>query len=198
VDYDAATLRQASGGDDAAFQALIEPHLPRCYRIAYMITRNPDDASDALQEAVYRVYRSLRNFKPGRPFYPWFARIAAREALKVAKRSSRQPAPIPLPETEAGETPEGTVLAREEQLRLWEAIQTLPPDQRAVIVLRYYGDMSEQEMANALGVRPGTVKSRLHRAKAALENLLLADQTSRRKARIVPFQTDHDGGDAHE
>lgn len=160
VDYDAEVLRQASHGDDAAFDALVEPHLPRCYRIAYMITRNHDDASDA--------------------------------------RSSRQPESIPLPEAEAGDTPEGTLLAREQQKRLWQAIQALPPDQRAVIILRYYGDMSEQEMAKALNVIPGTIKSRLHRARAALENLLSVDRGIRPQGKAVQVQTAVHGGGKHE
>lgn len=197
MDYDFDTLRRASNGDDDAFNSLVEPHLPRCYRVAHMITRNPDDASDALQEALYRVYRSLKNLTPGRPFYPWFAKIVANEALKVGKRSSRQVVPIPLPEVETGETPEETVLAREEQKRLWRAIQALSPDQMAVIVLRYYGGMSEQEMTEALNVSPGTVKSRLHRARAALEKLFFSDKTSPAETKVVQLSSQH-GGANHE
>lgn len=198
VDYDASVLRRAKNGDDKAFDRLVEPHVPRCYRVAWMITRNPDDASDALQEALYRVYRSLRNFTTGRPFYPWFAKIVVNEALKMGKRASRQSAFLPLTAVEYRETPEGTVLAREEQERLWQAIRALPPNQRTAIVLRYYGEMSEQEMAEALKVSPGTVKSRLHRARAALEQEFGSDQPSQAAAKVLRLNPNLQGGANNE
>jgi RNA polymerase sigma-70 factor (ECF subfamily) len=198
VDYDANSLRRATTADDDAFDLLVEPHLPRCYRVACMITRDPDDASDVLQEALFRAYRYLGNLKPGRPFYPWFAKIVVNEALKLGKRSARRSTFIPLPEMEATETTEGIVLAREEQVQLWAAIQALPPDHRAVVVLRYYGDMSEQEMAEVLNVSPGTIKSRLHRARAALEDRLVMTDASGSKAVVHQFNHMPRGGAKNE
>ncbi len=153
---------------DAEFDRLVEPHLPRCYRIAYLITHNEEDASDALQEALIRAYRSLNNVTPGRPFAPWFVRVVVNEALKQSQRR-RSTATVPLPELPSGDGPELDVLAREERQQVWQAVQSLSPEHRAVVVLRYYEDLSEREMAEALGISPGTVKSRLHYARSAIE-----------------------------
>lgn len=197
MDYDDNLLGRATTGDDDAFDLLVAPHLPRCYRVACMITRNPDDASDVLQEALFRAYRYLGNLTPGRPFYPWFAKIVVNEAVKLGQRSSRRSTFIPLPEVAVTETPEGIVLAHEEQEQLWAAIQALPPDHRAVVVLRYYGGMSEQEMAEALNVSPGTIKSRLHRARASLEDHLLMTDASEAKVEGHQFDAIPRGGAKH-
>ncbi len=159
-------ITNARNGDALSFDLLLEPYTQRAYRVAYLITHDPDSAADALQEALIRAHRSLRNLRDGHPFYPWFARIVTNEAIKQAKR----PAPsLPLPEwTPSADSPERTVLDHEEREHLWRLIQSLSPAHRTVIVLRYYDDMSESEIAQVLGISPGTVKSRLHYAKNAL------------------------------
>jgi RNA polymerase sigma factor (sigma-70 family) len=172
-------LTNARNGDYWSFDLLLEPYTQRAYRIAYLITHDPDSASDALQEALIRTHRSLRNLREGCRFYPWFARIVTNEAIKQAKR---HPPYLPLPEwTPSSDSPERTVLDREAQEELWKLIQSLSPAHRTVIVLRYYDDMSESEIANVLGISLGTVKSRLHYAKNALGKQL------RRAERPVSF-----------
>ncbi len=164
-------IRRAGQGDGEAFDALVKPHQVRAYRTACLITRDPHSAADALQEALLRAYRALPNFEAGHAFYPWFARIVVNEALRQAKRQSLfRSLPDLLMTREP--TPEELIQTSEDRERLQRAIQHLTPAHRAVIVLRYYEDLSEAEMAEVLGVPPGTVKSRLHHARAALERLL--------------------------
>jgi RNA polymerase sigma-70 factor (ECF subfamily) len=151
VNEDRDVLAAAMAGDPEAFNALVRPHLTHCYRVACLITHNEADASDALQNALFRAHQSLGNVQLGRPFYPWFL-----------IESQDRPDP----------TPEDELIAFEERQALRQAVQSLSPKHRAVIVLRYFEDIDEREMAQVLGVSPGTVKSRLHYARRALEKQL--------------------------
>lgn len=169
---EASLLASACAGDAGAFDLLLEPYMQRAYRTAYLITHSPHSAADALQEALIRAHRSLRNVREGQPFYPWFARIVTNEAIKQAKRRAPY---LPLPEwTPAADTPERTVLDQEQREQLWRLIQSLSPAHRAVIVLRYYDDLCEAEIASVLAISLGTVKSRLHYARNALGERLRA------------------------
>lgn len=175
MNSEASLIRQTQLGDAEAFDRLVQPLLPQVYRTAYLITHDPGAASDALQEALIRAFRSLGNLRPDAPFFPWFARVVVNEALKQCRGREKRSV-LPLPELPDSATPESALIAREEQERLWQAIQELPPHHRAVIVLRYYEELSEAEMADLLEIRPGTVKSRLFHARAALERRLRADR----------------------
>lgn len=172
---EATLLQRARQGETRAFDELFEPYLPRAYRTAYLITHNPESAADSLQEALLRAHRALHKVQPDRPFYPWFARIVTNEAIKQAQRQGKVVS-LPLPEmlVAPAVTPEIAVVDHEERERLWQLIQQLSPNHRAVVVLRYYEDLSEAEIAATLGVSPGTVKSRLHYARAALSRRLRA------------------------
>lgn len=185
-------LRRAAQGDGEAFDALVKPHQVRAYRTACLITRDPDSAADALQNALLRAYRALPNFQAGHPFYPWFARIVVNEALRQAKRQSLY---LSLPHLlmKPEQSPEELVQTSEDRDQLLWAIQHLTPAHRAVIVLRYYEDLSEAEMANVLDIPAGTVKSRLHHARMALERLLRARRPSRHSVNPISF-----GGENHD
>lgn len=198
-----ALVRQAAMGDPQSFDALIKPYIPRIYRLAFLITRREEAAADAVQEALWRAYRSLPRLKAERSFYPWLARIVANEAIKQSSRGRRfflsLVGPL-LPKALAGAPalpdPEGILQAREEQLEVWAAVQKLSPAHRAVIVLRYYEELSEAEMAEVLSIRPGTVKSRLYHARAALEKLLGPGRTPAPiRARVKPAG---EGGESHD
>lgn len=161
-------VQEALAGQSEAFDQLLAPYLPRAYRTACGITRHPETAADALQEALLRVYRALRNLRSGAPFYPWFIRIVVNEALKQAGR--RAPSLTAAPEV--APSVEAHVLGLEERAALWDSIQALSPAHRAVIILRYYEELSEAEMAEVLDVSPGTVKSRLFHARKLLARRL--------------------------
>lgn len=168
---EASLIQQAQLGNADAFDRLVQPLLSRAYRTAYLITHDPGLASDALQEALIRAFRSLEKLRTDSPVYPWFARIVVNEALKQC-RGRRKYSLLPLPEMADPTTPETALVAREEQEQLWQAVQELSRHHRAVIVLRYYEELSEAEMAALLEISPGTVKSRLFHARAALDRRL--------------------------
>ena len=124
-----------------------------------------------MQEAFIRAHRAIARFTPGRPFGPWIARIAANLAVneKRSPRSREQELPeghSEVPTREA--SPLGNLLEREAQDVLDRALGALPSEQRAVFVLRVYEDLSYQEIAEALEISPGTVMSRLSRAREKL------------------------------
>lgn len=171
MNEDRDVLAAAMAGDPEAFNALVRPHLTHCYRVACLITHNEADASDALQNALFRAHQSLGNVQLGRPFYPWFLRIVVNESLKQAKSQQRRSLLIES-QDRPDPTPEDELIAFEERQALRQAVQSLSPKHRAVIVLRYFEDIDEREMAQVLGVSPGTVKSRLHYARRALEKQL--------------------------
>jgi RNA polymerase sigma-70 factor, ECF subfamily len=168
-------LDRCRRGDQAAFAQLYESYRSQAFGTALLITRDRALASDALQECFIRVYLALPRFRPDQPFRPWFFRILTNEALRVARRRrwwlplagllGREPE-SPLP------TPEFAALDRERAAELWQAVSKLPEAGRATVVLRYYAGLSEEEMSRALGVAPGTVKSRLSRAREQLRSTL--------------------------
>jgi RNA polymerase sigma-70 factor, ECF subfamily len=142
-------------------------HQEIAYRVAYLISG--DEAEDAVQDAALKAWRALVRFVPGRPFRPWLLRIVANEA-RNRRRSSGRHAALALRAAgdivsgDAAPSPEAAVLAADEAERLHAALESLPDDARLALACRYLLDLSEAETAAALGVRRGTVKSRVSRA----------------------------------
>ena len=142
-------------------------------RVAYPLTAA--DADDVVQEAFVKAYRSLHRFRDGSPFRPWLLRIVANEA-RNSRRSAGRREHLALRagrvQASAGPAPDDDAIARDTSERLADALMTLDKRDQLVIAYRWFAEMSEAEMAAALGCRPGTVKSRLSRAHARLRNAL--------------------------
>jgi RNA polymerase sigma factor (sigma-70 family) len=131
-------------------------------------------AEDAAQEGFVRAYRSLHRFDTRRPFRPWLARIVANVA-KNRVRSEQRHQQLALREPGTGVAPDvaaDAAIAAERRAVLADALGRLPERDRLVLVYRWFEEMTEREIADALGVRPGTVKSRLSRAMARLRTEL--------------------------
>ncbi|MDF2627699.1 MAG: polymerase ECF-type sigma factor [Symbiobacteriaceae bacterium] len=166
---------QPACGDEASFRTLVEPCLGPAYRVALLILLDRDLARDAVQEALLRAYRGLGKLRAGSNFGAWFNRLAVNEARRLAGRRQRQPVLLEqLPEiaTAPWESPEEHLLAREDRTRLWAALAELDELYRTVLVLRYYQGLTDTEIAEALAIPPGTVKSRLHAARQRLHDRL--------------------------
>lgn len=151
----ARLVRAAQRGDTLAMNALLDELAPFVGRICAPIAL--DDAPDAAQEALVVVFRSLRGLKEPAAVYGWARTIAAREALRVARRSARA-VPAELAELPAPGDPQLGADIR-------DVLARLSPEHRAVLVLRDLEGLDEQAAADRLGLRVGTVKSRLHRAR---------------------------------
>jgi len=133
--------------------------------VAYLITRNPADAEDAVQDALVKAWRAFGRFRTGAPMRPWLLRIVANEA-RNRRRSARRREALALRASpgEAAPSPEEAAVGADERARLLAALDGLPEQQRLVLACRHLLDLSEAETAAALGVRAGTVKSRTSRA----------------------------------
>ncbi len=162
-----------------AYEALVRLYQDLAGRTAYAILGDQAEAQDAAQEAFVKAYLALSRFRPGAPFRPWLLRIVANEALNRA-RSARRLLGVGLrpdrePEARDPEpTPEAAAVAREQQHELVAAVNRLRPDDRLLIAYRYWLELPEAEMAQALGCARGTVKSRLSRALGRLRLSLAA------------------------
>lgn len=175
-------LARLRRGDLRGLEPLVRAYQLRAVRAAALIVRDRALAEDLVQAAFIRAAERIAQFDPDRPFGPWFLRSVVNDALKTAARRERHisldgplagddvtladllpdPAPGPHDAAEAAET----------QRAVWEALGRLSPGQRAAIVLRYYLDLNEAEMAAELKAAPGTIKWRLHQARERLRLLL--------------------------
>ncbi len=167
---EADLIRQAQQGDPDAWEPLMRIHQAAVFRLAYLLLGDPDEAEDAAQETFLRAYHALRRFDPSRPLRPWLMQIVSNlvrnhhrslgRQFKVLLRLAAEPAA-----SEASLAPDDTHA-------LWHAIRKMSFEHQQVIYLRFFLDMSEQEISAAVGIAPGTVKSRLHRALAALRQVI--------------------------
>jgi RNA polymerase sigma-70 factor (ECF subfamily) len=152
-----ARVRGAQQGSAADLEALFEAHWPRAFRTAYLVTHDASAAEDIAQEAFLAAVRNLDRFDRRRPFGPWLHRIVVNRAIDWT-RARRLRAEVELgdahPAAEDPGPPGHDVLA---------ALARLPPEHRAVIVMRYLLEMTPGEIAEALGLPRGTVNSRLRR-----------------------------------
>ncbi len=151
-------MRRAQRGDGLAVSALIRELSPYIGRICGAIAL--DDGDDAMQEAFIAIVRNLRSLQEPAAVWGWARRIAVREAIRVAKR---RPVTVALDASLAA--PAGA--DRAEVVDVRTTLEALAPEQRVILVLRDLVGVSEAEAAALLVVAPGTVKSRLHRARAA-------------------------------
>ncbi|GBD08831.1 ECF RNA polymerase sigma factor SigE [Candidatus Thermoflexus japonica] len=178
-------IEAARSGDLEAFNALIRRYQDRLYHIAYRIMGDHDSAADALQEALIAAFRGIRGFRGG-SFLAWLTRIVTNACYDELRRRRRRPqaslealfvvdqgpeAEMLLPPVEGPE-----FYAERQELADWihRAIQSLPEDQRVVLVLSDIEGYSYEEIAEILRVPLGTVKSRLSRARARVRDFLLA------------------------
>jgi RNA polymerase sigma-70 factor (ECF subfamily) len=163
--------------DLESYDQLVREHQGIAFRTAYVITGSAADAEEVVQDAVVKAYRARGRFRSGAPFRPWLLAIVANEARNRRRALGRR-ARLTLqlaeerPSGGAAPSPEVALLAREKRAELLAAVDRLGEEQRAAIACRYFLGLSEAETAAVLGCRPGTVKSRLSRALARLEEEL--------------------------
>ncbi|HIS98918.1 MAG TPA: sigma-70 family RNA polymerase sigma factor [Candidatus Faecaligallichristensenella faecipullorum] len=174
-----ALIKRAERGDAAAFEELMHQHEGRMYAVALRMCGNREDAQDCSQEAMLRIYRALSNFKGQSSFATWVYRITMNTCLDELRRRKVRSASSLDSLLEAGwspadsaEGPEQHSLRSEQRRMLEKAIQSLPEDMRAAIVLRDIQGFSYDQIAAMLEANVGTIKSRISRGRERLrENL---------------------------
>ena len=170
---DAELVEQARRGDLRAWETVVRRYQGIAFRTAYLLCGSAADAEEAAQDGFVKAYRALGRFRRGSPLRPWLLRIVANEARNrrraagrreaLAVRAAAQDRP-----GDAVPSPEAALFSAEQRSGLLEAVNRLSDEHRDAIACRYFLELSEEETAAALGVRRGTVKSRLARALARL------------------------------
>ncbi|WP_336712523.1 RNA polymerase sigma factor SigE [Arthrobacter sp. USHLN218] len=171
------------------WEEVVVNHSAKVYRLAYRLTGNKHDAEDLTQEVFVRVFRSLENFKPG-TLDGWLHRITTNLFLDQARRKSRirfdglsEDAEAKIPGKDPG--PERSFEFNNLDIDVQTALEELPPDFRAAVVLCDLEGLSYDEVSEALGVKLGTVRSRIHRGRTMLrEKLAHRDPAAKRVSRL--------------
>jgi RNA polymerase sigma factor (sigma-70 family) len=174
---DAELIERARRGDVDAYEELVRRHQRVAVRTAFLVAGGAIEAEDAAQEAFVRAFRALPRFQAGAPFRPWLLAIVANEARNRRRAEGRRERLVlrlaeDRPEGDAAPSPEAAVLAGEQREALLTALWAMRPEDRLVIGYRYFLELSEDEMASAMNVARGTVKSRLSRALRRLRETL--------------------------
>lgn len=161
--------REAAAGREREFLQLLEPVLPLAHRLAVGLLRSPSDADDAVQSALLNAWRHFSQFRPGSDLKPWLLTIVANEC----RRQRRSPWWSVIKGQRDGERSAESGLTDPAVDDLRRALYRLPHDQRLVVILRYYMDLSFDEVAQTLGISTKAAKSRTYRA---LERLRLSPE----------------------
>lgn len=175
---DADLVRAARGGDAGAFRALFLRYQDRVYRMAHRMIGDREEATDLAQEVFLTVHRSLDRFEERSRFSTWLYRVTVNrcrdELRKRASVKHTRPGPLDpgLPVPVAGAGPADAASSRETARIVQEALLALPEESREICILRDIEGLSYEEIAAALDLPVGTVRSRLFRARAALRDLL--------------------------
>ena len=180
---DQVLVERVQRGDKRAFDALVIKYQSRIVKVITRYLRDPVEAMDLAQEAFIKAYRALPNFRGDSAFYTWLYRIAINTAKNHIVAQGRRPPTDDVEATEAEyyegpsalkdtSTPERMVLRDEIERVVFDAIEALPEDLRTAITLRELEDMSYEEIAEAMDCPIGTVRSRIFRAREAIDKKL--------------------------
>jgi RNA polymerase sigma-70 factor (ECF subfamily) len=183
---DAEIIRRCREGDEKAYRELVDRYRRQVYSMALRMLRREEDAEDVAQETFIRVFRALDRYDPTRSFTAWMFTIAARLCIDHIRR--RRQSPLSLFQRDAetqeertievadpGPGPDELTSRGEEERHAKALIDSLPHHYRIVVMLRHQQDLSYQEIAEALKLPLGTVKARIHRARALLKQQLEGD-----------------------
>ncbi|MGI5891844.1 MAG: RNA polymerase sigma factor [Bacillota bacterium] len=180
-------IKRSQDGDITAFEELISAYQQRIYNTAYRLLGNPHDASDMAQEAIIKIYKGLPGFRGDSSFSTWSYRITVNVCRDELSRKYRhmessldeyiitETGEMPKEIADNSQLPEDIMASRELGNYLQTLINNLPPEYRLVIIMREHLSFSYKEIADALDISIGTVKSRINRARKALKKKILID-----------------------
>jgi RNA polymerase sigma-70 factor (ECF subfamily) len=171
---EALAIARLQQGDIGGLEVLVQIYQVRAVRAAVLITHDRHLAEDIVQSAFIRAYERFDQFDSTRPFGPWFLRSVVNDAVKAVSR--RRPS-LSLDDTpddppDPALNPDELIEQADTQQAIWDALHQLSPEQRAAVVLRYYLDLTDTEIAEQQDCPPGTIKWRLHAARERLRTLL--------------------------
>jgi RNA polymerase sigma-70 factor (ECF subfamily) len=169
-------VQKALAGDERAFRKMLESHYTLIYSVVRGVAGQGAETDDIVQEVFIKIFRALGDFRGESRLSTWIYRIARNEALNAMDR--RQPQVIPIEDCmelpDSGESPEESLRRRMSGKRLERFMERLDEHQRVAIELRYAGEKSYEEIADAMGIPIGTVKTYIYRAKLSLKRMMTA------------------------
>ena len=185
-DEELRLIRRVQAGETDAFEDLVRAHEKTVYNLALRMTGNPQDAEDMAQEAFLKAYRSLPEFRGESKFSVWLYRIVSNLCLDLLRARKRRPTQSMTLQDDEGEenqleipdehfSPEKLLDRRLTRESVQRGLDALPDDARQILLLREIRGMSYEEIAETLGLEPGTVKSRIFRARKRLCAFLMQD-----------------------
>ena len=168
-------IARARRGDAGAFEQLVETYREQVYRIALRMCSNAADADEAAQEAFLAAWKGLPNFRGDSRFSTWLYQLTSHAAIDLMRREKRQIAAEDITEVSAPDpdpSPQQQAERSETRQAVRDAMGQLSPEYRQIVVLRFLQELSYEEIGAVLKLPPGTVKSRLNRAKSQLKDIL--------------------------
>jgi len=168
---DESLARRFADGESAAFEELVHRHETRVYNLCLRMLGSPEDARDATQEAFFAVFRKISSFRGDAAFTTWLHRIALNACYDALRRRRRDPVGD-LPENEPDTHSVDPAERAADVVDVQRALMLVPEDFRSVLIMHDVQDMPYDQLSEVLGVPTGTVKSRLHRGRLALADLL--------------------------
>ena len=189
-DDDATMVEAVRQGDSTAYRGLVEKYQGRVYSMVYGMVRNREDARDITQDAFVKAYRKLDSFRTESSFYTWLYKIAMNLAIDFLRKRKRRgtgefdegiaarDAGGDISDIHHAESPRRVVERKQLYSAIMDALQKLPEDQRQVILLRELEGLSYKEIADVMGVKEGTVMSRLFYARKKLQKMLADERAA--------------------
>lgn len=179
MNEEAQWIEKAFQGDDHAFGILVENYQRPVFSLCYRMLGNAKDAEDAAQESFIRAYRHLKKFDPSRSFATWLLSIASHYCIdRMRKRRlvtvSMESIPAEVVADHKAPNPEKELRVSEQEALIQYLLDDLKPTDRAAVVLRYWCEYSEEEIAEALDLTVSAVKSRLYRSRRSLADAWLS------------------------
>ncbi len=178
---DTELVVEARSGVAEAREELARRYRKPAYLLGLQLTGNREDALDVAQDALLRFFATLDRFQEGRPVRPYLLRIVRNRAMdlwrrrRIRRAESLDAGELPRQIADDRPGPEETTRRAELRRRVWRVVSELAPPKREILVLRDYHDLAYAEIAKVLDIPIGTVMSRLHAARKALRELLIAD-----------------------
>lgn len=205
-------VAQARNGDQWAFSKLVEAYQRPVFNLTYRMLNDADEAADAAQETFLRAYARLKQYDPNHKFSTWIFSIANHHCIdRLRKRRVKSVSIDDNPVMQNLESelprPEGATLRREQALEIQALISTLEPEYRTPLILRYWEEMSYEEIAESMELTVSAVKSRLFRARQKMADLYQQAEAasipptsglpSGRGVSVVAAETDGSQGTSH-
>ncbi|AKG52733.1 RNA polymerase RpoN [Dehalogenimonas sp. WBC-2] len=169
---EAALVCRCQAGDTEAFRELIGTYKNTLFGVALLMTRDRSSAEDAVQEGLIKIWQHLPSLQKPESIKAWLVRIVVNEVKQQFRMKRLVAVPLDMADDIASEadSPEDDAIQAENRRNMRQALNTLPPEQRDAIILRFYSDLTVPEIATVMNQPQGTIKSRLNRGLARLNN----------------------------